>query len=136
VGATLSADLTLDDRHAIFDLSSIEMRHSVTTPAHKLKRMVDNLLFSLTCRTPVTLTDLGALPPGVTFPAGRPRGWLPLYTMVTFRPDISYAKARRKAAEQAWVTNKVSIVGSVAFCVGASVLLVRMALYCRKGRDW
>jgi kynurenine 3-monooxygenase len=117
-------------------LSSVEMRHSVTTPAHKLKRMVDNLLFSLTCRTPVTLRDLGAFPTGVTFPPGRARGWLPLYTMVTFRPDISYANAKRKAAEQARVMRKVGIVGSVAFGVGASVLLVRMALFCRKGRVW
>ena len=94
---------------------------------------MDNLLFSLTCRTPVTLTDLGAFPLGVTFPAGRPRGWLPLYTMVTFRPDISYANAKRKAGEQARV---MSIVGSVALGVGASVLLVRMALFCRKGSRW
>ncbi|SRR5713226_900534 len=113
-------------------LSSVEMRHSVTTPAHRLKRMMDNLLFSLTCRTPVTQTNLGAFPPGVTFPAGRPRGWLPLYTMVTFRPDISYANAKRKAGEQSRVMSRVGIVGSVAL-VGVSVLLVRMALFCRKG---
>ena len=112
--------------------SSVEMRHSVTTPAHKLKRMVDNLLFALTCRTPVTLTSLGAFPSGVTFPTGRPRGWVPLYTMVTFRPDISYSNAKRKAAEQGRVMSKVGIVGSVALGVGASVL-VRMALFCRRG---
>ena len=97
---------------------------------------MDNLLFSLTCRTPVTQTNLGALPLGVTFPAGRPRGWLPLYTMVTFRPDISYANAKRKAAKQARVIGKLGIVGSVALGVGASVLLVRMALFCRKGSHW
>lgn len=133
------SEMRHEDLIAINDLAMdnyVEMRHSVTTPAHKLKRMMDNLLFSLTCRTPVTLTDLGAFPPGVTFPAGRPRGWLPLYTMVTFRPDISYADAKRKAAEQTRVMNKVGIVGSVALGVGASVLLVRMALFCRKGRDW
>ena len=105
------------------------MRHSVTTPAHKLKRMVDNLLFSLTCRTPVILTDLGALASGVTFPTGRPRGWVPLYTMVTFRPDISYSNAKRKAAEQGRVMTQVGILGSVALA-GA---LVRMALFCRRG---
>ena len=95
--------------------------------------MVDNLLFSLTCRTPVTLADLGAFPPGVTFPIGRARGWLPLYTMVTFRPDISYGNAKRKAAEQREMMSKV--VGSVALGVGAGVLL-GMGLFCRKGRDW
>ena len=34
------------------------------------------------------------------FPAAHPAGWLPLYTMVTFRPDISYATVRRKARRQ------------------------------------
>ena len=94
--------------------------------------MVDNLLFSLTCRTPVRPADLGAFPPGVTFPVGRARGWLPLYTMVTFRPDISYGNAKRKAAEQ---RETIGMVGSVALGVGAGVLL-GMALFCRKGRDW
>jgi len=120
-----------EDLIAINDLAMdnyVEMRHSVITPAHKLKRMVDNLLFSLTCRTPVTLASLGAFPPGVTFRPGTPRGWLPLYTMVTFRPDISYAGARRKAAEQARVMTKAGIIGSVALSVG----MVWMALFCRR----
>jgi kynurenine 3-monooxygenase len=125
VSVTLSSDLAHDEYS-----SSVEMRHSVTTPVHKLKRVVDNLLFSLTCRTPVTLRSLGTFPSDVTFPAGRPPGWLPLYTMVTFRPDISYSNAKRKAAEQARV---MSIVGSVALGVGASVWLVRMVLFCRRG---
>jgi kynurenine 3-monooxygenase len=106
---------------AIPNYFSVEMRHSVTTLTHKLKRMVDNLLFSLTCRTPVTLMSLGAFPPGVSFPPGRPRGWLPLYTMVTFRPDISYASAKRKAAEQTRVMSNAGIVGSVALGVAASL---------------
>ncbi|KAF8478628.1 FAD/NAD-P-binding domain-containing protein [Russula ochroleuca] len=128
-----------EDLIAISDLAMdnyTEMRHSVTTLAHKLKRMVDNLLFSLTCRTPVTLGSLGAFPSGVTFAEGRPRGWLPLYTMVTFRPDISYSNAKRKAAEQARVMNKAGIVGSVAVCVGASVWMVRIALCCRRRSYW
>jgi len=112
------------------------MRHSVTTLGHKLKRMVDNLLFSLSCRTPVTLTNLGALPPGVIFRQERPRGWLPLYTMVTFRPDISYSSAKRKAAEQADVMAKVGIGGSVAFGVAASVGMGWMSLFYRRRRYW
>jgi len=103
------------------------MRHSVTTPAHKLRRIVDNMLFSLTCRTPVTLASLGALAADVTFPPGIPRGWLPLYTMVTFRPDISYSTAKRKAARQDRV---VGIVGSVAVGI-ASVGMAWMALFHR-----
>jgi kynurenine 3-monooxygenase len=108
------------------------MRHSVTTMAHKLKRMVDNLLFSLTCRTPVTLTSLGAFPSGVTFRPGIPREWLPLYTMVTFRPDISYATAKRKAAEQARVMSNAGKAGSVALGIGASVGVLWIALFYRR----
>ena len=89
--------------------------------------MVDNLLFSLTSRTPVTLGSLGAFAADVTFPPGIPRGWLPLYTMVTFRPDISYSTAKRKAAKQNRV---ISNVGSVVLGI-ASVGMVSMALFHR-----
>jgi len=126
-----------EDLIAINDLAMdnyVEMRHSVTTIAHKLKRMVDNLLFSLTCRTAVTLTSQRAFPSGVTFPTGTPRGWLPLYTMVTFRPDISYSSARRKAEEQARVMNKAGKVGSVALGIGASVGMLWIALFYRRRR--
>lgn len=108
------------------------MRHSVTTIAHKLKRVVDNLMFSLTCRTAVTLMSQGTFPPGVTFPPGTPRGWLPLYTMVTFRPDISYSRARRKADQQARVMNQAGKVGSVALGIGASVGMLWIALFYRR----
>ena len=113
-------------------LFSVEMRHSVTTIGHKLKRMVDNLLFSLTSRTAVTPTSQGTFPSGVTFLPGTPRGWLPLYTMVTFRPDISYSSARRKADQQARVMNNVGKVGSVALGIGASVGMSWIALFYRR----
>jgi len=121
-----------EDLIAINDLAMdnyVEMRHSVTTIAHRLKRVVDNLMFSLTCRTAVTLMSQGTFPPGVTFPVGTPRGWLPLYTMVTFRPDISYSRARRKADQQARVMNNV---GSVALGMGASVGMLWIALFYRR----
>ncbi|KAI0256757.1 FAD/NAD-P-binding domain-containing protein [Lactifluus subvellereus] len=122
-----------EDLIAINDLAMdnyVEMRHSVTTLSHKLQRIVDNLLFSLTSRTPVTLASLGAFPPDVTFPSETPRGWLPLYTMVTFRPDISYSTARRKVAEQSRVMANIEIVGSVALGV-ASAGMAWMALFHR-----
>ncbi|KAI9510863.1 FAD/NAD-P-binding domain-containing protein [Russula earlei] len=125
-----------EDLVAINDLAMdnyAEMRHSVTTPGHKLKRMVDSVLFSLTCRTPVTLATLGVFPSGVTFLPERPRGWLPLYTMVTFRPDISYSRAKRKAAEQADV---MAMVGSVALGVVVSVGVGWIALFYRRRRSY
>ena len=106
------------------------MRHAVTTVAHKFRRMFDNILFSLTSRTPVTLASLGAFAPDITFPSRKPRGWLPLYTMVTFRPDISYSTAKRKAAKQDRVISKVGIVGSVVLGI-ASVGMASMALFHR-----
>lgn len=75
------------------------MRHSVTTPTYLFRKALDNVLFSLTSQQitpdsfkPELIHDL--------FPTRWPTGWLPLYTMVTFRPDISYATVKRKARRQ------------------------------------
>ncbi len=74
------------------------MRHSVTTPAYLFRHALDNILYALTAEQDAP--DL--LHPALddAFPTRAPTGWLPLYTMVTFRPDISYAAVRRKALEQ------------------------------------
>ena len=42
-----------------------------------------------------------------------PGGWLPLYTMVTFRPDVSYATARCKAEHQASILTRLQYAGGV-----------------------
>jgi kynurenine 3-monooxygenase len=47
------------------------------------------------------------------FAVGRLSGWLPLYTMVTFRPDIGYATAQKRAARQARVLHLVEGVLAV-----------------------
>jgi len=52
------------------------------------------------------------------FPTVHPRGWLPLYTMVTFRPDISYATAKRKAARQGTILTAIAGLGTAV--VGAT----------------
>lgn len=54
----------------------------------------------------------------IAFPTANPRGWLPLYTMVTFRPDISYATARRKAARQDIILITIASLGTAV--VGAT----------------
>ncbi|KAI0065451.1 FAD/NAD(P)-binding domain-containing protein, partial [Artomyces pyxidatus] len=110
-----------EDLVAINDLAMdnyVEMRHSVTTPAYVLRRAVDKLLFSVSMPKAVTLASLGPLLARVAFPSARPRGWLPLYTMVTFRPDISYATAKRKAAEQSQAISRAGAVGSAVVAVG------------------
>lgn len=77
------------------------MRHSVTTLTYIFRKTLDDLLYSLSSGPKVSLTSLSHLLSYVPYAPGKPSGWLPLYTMVTFRPDISYATAQRKAAQQA-----------------------------------
>ena len=58
---------------------------------------------------------VGPLLSHVTFPTSKPAGWVPLYTMVTFRPDISYSTAKRKAERQGRI---ISSLGWCAMSVG------------------
>lgn len=113
---------------------SVEMRHSVTTPLYLIKKMLDNVLFSLSSRkNDVAATAFSPLLSRVAFP-GDPRGWLPLYTMVTFRPDISYATAKQKAANQSFVLMSVGWIGAAGLGV-ASVVITAMALAQRMRRS-
>jgi kynurenine 3-monooxygenase len=98
------------------------MRHSVTTLGYIFKKTLDDLLYSLRSGPKVSLTSLAPLLSRVSYPSGEPSGWLPLYTMVTFRPDISYATARRKAARQA------SIIMGLGWAAMALVGVVGMWL--------
>ena len=74
------------------------MRHSVTTLGYRFRKALDNILYSLNWAH-VTATDVIPSLADSAFPNSA-AGWLPLYTMVTFRPDISYAAAKRKAERQ------------------------------------
>ncbi len=97
------------------------MRHSVTTPGYRFRKALDNLLYSLN-RTHVTAKDV--LQPLLKTPfLANPGGWLPLYTMVTFRPDISYSTARGKFRHQsrvleiaAWVSAGVAVGAAGITC--------------------
>ncbi|GLB35038.1 putative catalyzes the hydroxylation of L-kynurenine (L-Kyn) to form 3-hydroxy-L-kynurenine (L-3OHKyn) [Lyophyllum shimeji] len=93
-----------EDLLAICDMAMdnyVEMRHAVTTPGYLFRKTLDNILYSLSHGSYVPLSSLGPLLSRVPYPPGNPSGWLPLYTMVTFRPDISYATAKKRAARQA-----------------------------------
>jgi kynurenine 3-monooxygenase len=88
-------------------ISSVEMRHSVTTFAYFAKKVIDNLLFTITSRSSTSLVSFRPLLSRMPYPPGEPSGWLPLYTMVTFRPDISYATAQKRAIRQAAIIERV-----------------------------
>ncbi|EKM55546.1 uncharacterized protein PHACADRAFT_94208 [Phanerochaete carnosa HHB-10118-sp] len=89
-----------------------EMRHSVTTPGYLFCKSLDNILYFLTApsQSIVTPEDLSARASvnQDPFPTKRPSGWLPLYTMVSFRPDLSYATVRRKSRKQSEILTYVS----------------------------
>lgn len=90
-----------DDLIAINDLSMrnyVEMRHSVSTFGFAFRKKLDAIL----CRV---LGDR----------------WLPLYTMVSFRPDIRYSEAVRRDAYQARV---LKIIQNVFIFGAANAVLV------------
>ncbi|KAF8557253.1 FAD/NAD(P)-binding domain-containing protein [Imleria badia] len=113
-----------EDLVAICELAMdnyIEMRHSVTTPIYLFKKALDNLLYTLTSSKDslaLVTRSLATVP----FPSPNPAGWLPLYTMVTFRPDISYATARKKAEKQSTILSFAGRLGTVV--LGATALYV------------
>ncbi|KAG6818190.1 hypothetical protein H0H87_000095 [Tephrocybe sp. NHM501043] len=115
--------------------SSAEMRHAVTTPIYLFKKTLDNILYSLSSRSFIALSSLGPLLSRVPYPPGEPSGWLPLYTMVTFRPDISYATARRRAMRQANIIDGLgwALFGLIGVA-GLSITRTVLAL-CKQAKD-
>ncbi len=104
------------------ECSSVEMRHSVTTPGYRFRKALDNLLYSLNWKH-VTAKDVEQPLADKTF-VNSPSGWLPLYTMVTFRPDISYSAVQRKYQQQshtlgiaAWLSAGVAVGAVGITCV-------------------
>lgn len=76
------------------------MRHSVTTVSYLLKQFIDNALYVLTLRKPLFLDSLVPVLTRTPYPSNTTTGWMPLYTMITFRPDINYATIKRKVSRQ------------------------------------
>lgn len=95
------------DLSAIIDLAMrnyVEMRDKVTSMTYLMRKKLDGILSK-------TLKDY----------------WLPLYTMVSFRPDIPYSEAVRREAWQAnFVQNVVRVTTGIAFTATA-VGLFRIA---------
>lgn len=94
-----------DDLLAINYLASqnyVEMSSSVVSPLFLLRKRLDALLMTL-------------LPNG---------WWSSLYKMVTFTPDISYAKAKRIEDRQKLILEK-AIAGAAGLGLASALLLVR-----------
>ncbi|RPD80193.1 FAD/NAD(P)-binding domain-containing protein [Lentinus tigrinus ALCF2SS1-7] len=108
----------------------VEMRHSVTTLGYRFRKALDNLLYSLN-RKHVTAKDVTA--PLLDKPfINSPSGWLPLYTMVTFRPDISYSTARRRFLRQSQILETTAwLSAGVAVGMGIAGVTLLRRLYAR-----
>ncbi|KAI0077781.1 FAD/NAD-P-binding domain-containing protein [Panus rudis PR-1116 ss-1] len=140
-----------EDLHAITDFAMdnyLEMRDTVTKPIFYFKKALDNMLYSIS--TPSASTSMFSptllkTRPGLSkgdqiipipiqdpFPTKEPSGWLPMYTMVTFRHDISYGTVKRKAKKQAEILALAANVGFAA--AGACALgLTYFSLWNQSG---
>lgn len=99
--ATRHKDLT-----AIIDLAMrnyVEMRHKVVSTSFLLRKKLDGVLSRI----------LG-------------NHWLPLYTMVTFRPDISYSEAMRRENLQAKIINDIVYYGTGLAAITGVVTFVKL----------
>ncbi|KAL4250438.1 Kynurenine 3-monooxygenase [Abortiporus biennis] len=108
------SDSRYEDLITISDLAMdnyTEMAHSVTTPSYLFRKALDNILYSLSSQGPSSIHLTGSQEN--PFPTKWPGGWLPQYTMVTFRPDVSYATVKRKITRQNEILNAAGWVGAV-----------------------
>ncbi|KAJ7794104.1 hypothetical protein B0H14DRAFT_2392835 [Mycena olivaceomarginata] len=97
-----------EDLVAICDLamdSHLKMRHSVATWSYMIRAFIDNILYAIS-ESP-SLVDLSETIFGPQVPSW---SWVPLYSMVSFRPDISYSAAKKKAERQERLIDSLGVV--------------------------
>ncbi|KAJ4488101.1 FAD/NAD-P-binding domain-containing protein [Lentinula aciculospora] len=90
----------------------VEMRHLVTTPNYLARKALDNILYRLSSPQYRPLSSLSALLSNELYAENEPKGWLPLYTLVTFRPDVSYDAVRRAVVRQSEILKGVGYIGA------------------------
>lgn len=95
------------DLTAIIDLAMrnyVEMRQSVTSTTYKMRKKLDGILSR-------SLHDY----------------WLPLYTMVSFRPDIPYSEAVRREQRQASIVKNIVTWSTGLFLTAGVIGIIRVA---------
>ncbi|OCB84241.1 FAD/NAD-binding domain-containing protein [Sanghuangporus baumii] len=119
---------------AISDLAManyVEMRHSVATPSYLFLRALNNLFSALTSRSQAMPSSVFPLLSSTPFPSSSPAGWIPLYTMVTFRPDISYSTAKQKAERQQKILRDLGLITSAAGILGIGIVALKVVQRAR-----
>ncbi|KAJ7205263.1 FAD/NAD-binding domain-containing protein [Mycena pura] len=89
-----------NDLVAICDLAMenhLKLRHGVATWSYMIKGFIDNILYAISEKS--AFMDYSTLTQIISSPKA-PSAWIPLYTMVSFRPDIPYSVAKKKAERQ------------------------------------
>ncbi|KAH8108949.1 hypothetical protein DFH11DRAFT_1630424 [Phellopilus nigrolimitatus] len=107
------------------------MRHSVVTPSYLFLRSLDNLFSLWTLGSQIAPSSVGPLSSSIPFPSTSPSGWVPLYTMVTFRPDISYSTAKLKAEKQQKI---VANLGCLGLAIGIAAIGLAILIVSRRTR--
>lgn len=97
------------------------MRSKVVSPTYHIRRVLDSVLSFVmppTSKRAILQDTSAGSPPKLceeAFPTPRVRGWSSLYSMVTFRPDVSYKEALRKERAQK------DVVAGLAWALGGTV---------------
>ncbi|KAJ7359818.1 FAD/NAD-binding domain-containing protein [Mycena albidolilacea] len=86
--------------------SHYNLRRGFATLSYMIKKHIDNVLYALSAQKNANLT-FSDLKENIYGPL--PSGWIPLYTMVSFRPDVGYCAARKKAASQERLIERVGM---------------------------
>ena len=95
------------------DPRSTEMRSHVLSPLHHLRRFVDSIFSAIMPSQRVTTLSLTE-----PFPTKRVQGWVSLYEMVTFRPDIGYGEALRREQWQKRIVSYLGYGGGLSLAMG------------------
>lgn len=103
----------------------------MTTAGYVLRKTVDRVLTRVSGTHEPLWTVVARLGKGDDgFPSAEGGGWQPLYTMVTFRPDMSYRTAKKKAERQSTITTGIGLASA-----GLGVWIGLAGLY-RAARLW
>lgn len=123
-------DSRYEDLIAISDLAManyVEMRHSVATPSYLFHRALNNFFSLLTTSTTKMPSSMERVLSQISFPSSSPSSWIPLYTMVTFRPDISYHMAKQKAEWQNKLISSLGWWSSIILIAGLSFGVLKLS---------
>ena len=104
------------------------MRSKVTNPLYKIRKQIDAVLNKVLRPPPVPSWEVLRKEP---FPTSPTSGWMSLYELVTFRPDISYADAEEVTRKR---DRKLDMVGVLAGLSVATLASLKVYTLLKQSR--